>query len=141
MLVALITTGLAFSGVHTAMTAFAADVVIVCNKNVPEDSLSKGEVKNIFLGKKTRWRNDEKIIFVISEASEAHKTFLKEYIGKNAFQYANYWKKQVFTGKGKPPKSFGTEESLLDYVSDTEGAIGYLPSEAPGNTVKTIPIN
>ena len=36
----------------------------------------------------------------------------------------------MFTGKGNPPKSFDTEEALIDYVAKTSGTIGYVSTTA-----------
>ncbi len=120
--------------------AFAGDVIIIANKSVHESSLSSKEIKNIFLGRKTQWSNNKKIIFVTLKGVEVHGIFLKEYTGKTPFQYINYWRKQVFTGKGRPPKSFKTESSLVDYVANTEGAIGYVSPGLNKDIVKTVRI-
>ena len=119
----------------------SAGVVVICNKNVPVDSLDKKEIKKIYLGDKTRWSDDKKIIFVALDSGEEHKTFLKKYVGKSSSQFRNYWKKKVFTGKGKAPKSFRQMEGLLEYVAGTEGAIGYISSELTDDNVKIISEN
>lgn len=31
--------------------------MIICNKKVPDSSLSKDDIRNIFLGMKTEWSN------------------------------------------------------------------------------------
>ncbi|MBW1940195.1 MAG: substrate-binding domain-containing protein [Deltaproteobacteria bacterium] len=117
------------------------DVIIIGNKNVPASSLSKKDIQNIYLGRKTKWDNNQKIIFVTLKKGEVHKRFIKEYVGKTSAQYRNYWKKQVFTGKGKAPKCFDAEEKLVDYVANTEGAIGYISSGTNKDSVKTISTN
>ncbi len=139
-LILIVSTAISIS--FPAITAYADDVIIICNKSVSENSLTKQDIKNIFMGKKTRWNNDRKIVFVIMKESEVHKAFLQEYVGKDSFLYNNYWKKQVFIGRGKPPKSFKTEESLIDYITGTEGAIGYISSSADKDlgTVKVISV-
>jgi ABC-type phosphate transport system substrate-binding protein len=101
------------------------DVVIIGNQTVPEKPLSTTDVQNIFLGKKTKL-NSTKITFVILKAGEVHERFLKEYLSRTPSQYTKYWKKMVFTGKGKAPKAFATEADLVEYVEKTEGAIGYV---------------
>ena len=108
----------------------AADeqLVIIGHKDVA-DSLKKEDIKQIFLGRKTRWANDEKILFVVFAEKETYTTFLKEFVGKTVFQYKNYWKKQVFTGKGRMPKAFKTSEEVIKYVSSTEGAISFTMSQ------------
>jgi ABC-type phosphate transport system substrate-binding protein len=108
----------------------AADeqLVLIGHKDVA-DSLKKEDIKQIFLGRKTRWANDEKILFVVFAEKSTYTTFLKEYVGKTVFQYKNYWKKQVFTGKGRMPKTFKTSEEVIKYVSSTEGAISFAMSQ------------
>jgi ABC-type phosphate transport system substrate-binding protein len=105
-----------------------AGIVIIGNNNIPESSLSKTDIQNIFLGKKTKL-DGAKITFVILKEGDVHESFLKEYLSRTPAQYKKYWKKIVFTGKGKAPKTFKTEEALVEYVKNTEGAIGYIGSE------------
>ncbi|MCP4348533.1 MAG: hypothetical protein GY795_23875 [Desulfobacterales bacterium] len=141
MLILAFIVSLSVAGDFFAQNAFASDdVIIICNKNVCDETLSRKDIKNIFLGRKTEWSNKQKIIFVTLKNKEVHKVFLKEYVGKTPFQYTNYWKKQLFTGKGKPPKSFNTEESLMDYIANTDGAIGYLSSAPEKSKVKIISV-
>ncbi len=107
-----------------------AEVIIICNNSVEDTSLSKKDVKNIFLGKKTKWSDNKKIHFVTLKDSKTHKLFLKKYIQKNSPQFRNYWREKVFTGKARAPKQFTTIDQMLKYVSETEGAIGYVDTNA-----------
>jgi len=119
--------------VQSAFTdAQAADVVIIGNKDIPESSLSKTDIQNIFLGKKTKL-GSTKIAFVILKSGDVHENFLKVYLSRTPAQYKKYWKKIVFTGKGKAPKSLKTEEALVEHVKNTEGAIGYIGSDTAQN--------
>ena len=115
-----------------------ADVLIIANKNVKDSVITKADLKEIFLGKKVQWTDNTKIRFVTLKESDPHKTFLKTYINKSAKQYSNYWRKMVFTGKGKIPKSFATNAAMIKYVSGTSGAIGYIGSSTKPANVKTI---
>lgn len=118
----------------------AAEVVLICNKNVPDSSLDKNDVKNIFLGMKTQWSNGKKIVFVTLGGSEIHDAFLKEFVGKTSFQFVNFWRKQVFTGKGRPPKSFRDEAQMVDFISGTDNAIGYVSQVSVTDAVKKIDV-
>lgn len=117
----------------------AGDILIIANKDVSASELSRNEIRSIFLGEKIRWNDDRKMTFVILKTKE-HDEFLRAYIGNTAAQYLNYWKKMVFTGKSKSPKAFDSPEKLLDYVAETQGAVGYIPSEAYNEKVKIISI-
>ncbi|MCP4348165.1 MAG: hypothetical protein GY795_21900 [Desulfobacterales bacterium] len=118
--------------------AHAGDIVIIGHKNLPVDSLSREEVKKIFLGKKTRWDNNLKITVVTLQTPETHKSFLKDYIRKTPSQFNIYWKKMIFTGKGRTPKSFETVEQILDFVAAAKGAMSYIPIGTDNNKVKII---
>jgi ABC-type phosphate transport system substrate-binding protein len=115
-----------------------ADVLIIANKGVKDTTVSKADLKEIFLGKKVQWVDNTKIRFVTLKKSDPHETFLRTYINKSAQQYSNYWRKMVFTGKGKIPKSFSTSAEMIEYVSGTSGAIGYIGSSTTPTNVNTI---
>ncbi|MBN1381388.1 MAG: substrate-binding domain-containing protein [Deltaproteobacteria bacterium] len=124
-----------------ATCALAADVVVVANKSVAQSSLSKDSLNAIFLGKMTSWKNGARLEFVtLKDNSPVHEDFLSQFIGRTAMQFSNYWKQQVFTGKGRMPKQFASESELIEYVSGTDGAIGYVSAGAAKDSVKIINI-
>jgi ABC-type phosphate transport system substrate-binding protein len=134
----LIFTGLLFLHSYVFVpVSRAGDVFIIANKEVPDDSLTRNDIKGIFLGEKVLWNNQQKITFVILK-TKAHEDFLEKYIGNTPAQYRNYWKKMVFTGKSKSPRAFDTAEEIIEYVANTGGAVGYIPSEAYHDKVKII---
>lgn len=102
--------------------------VIICNAHVFESSLTKKEIKDIFLGKKRKWTSGHEIILTVVYPSKAHDLFVNHYINKTPTQFLTYWKHQVFVGEGRFPKTFSTENEMIDYVKDTDGAIGYIAS-------------
>ena len=102
--------------------------VIVTNPKVT-DTLNKDEIKQIFLGKKTQWNDNSGITFALIDDDELLTAFLKMYIGKSPDQFKNYWKKQVFTGKGKMPKALETSAELMKFLADNQGAISFMRSE------------
>lgn len=132
---------LLFCGLGCLVAGYAlAEVVVIANKGVSQDSLTKDEIKNIFLGKMVKWPDNSSIHFVTSKA-DVHGAFLKMYINRSTSQFRNYWRKMVFTGKGQKPKAFQSDEELIQYVSETQGAIGYVGKDAALKNVKTITVN
>lgn len=105
----------------------ADEILIIGSKDIPADAVSRDEIRNIFLGEKVKWDSGEKITFVLL-MTEVHEAFLKQYLGSTAAQYQNYWKKMIFTGKAKSPKSFSSPEKLIEYVGSSGGSIAYIPS-------------
>lgn len=121
--------------------AFSGDVIFIGNKDVSEAQLSKLDIKYIYLGKKRVWNNNRKVVFATQQRGALQDSFLKQFMGKTAFQFDNYWKKQVFTGKSAPPKIFKSDEEIIKFVSETSGAIGYVSPGANLENVKTISVD
>lgn len=120
--------------------ATAGEMVVIGNPSVSTSELRKQDIKYIFLGVKTKWDDGSDIVFVIQKDYNAHADFLKTYIHKTTFQFANYWKKQIFTGKGFFPQTLLDDQEIIKFVSSTNGAIGYVSSSVNLSKVKTIRI-
>lgn len=105
-----------------------AQVTIIVNKTVNVTQLDRETVERIFLGKKSQWSDGTKVIPAVLKSGNVHKQFVKKYLDRDASQFSTYWKQAIFTGRGVPPKSFETEAELIDFVSETPGAIGYVSS-------------
>ncbi|UCH95786.1 MAG: substrate-binding domain-containing protein [Candidatus Aminicenantes bacterium] len=103
-------------------------VVVITNPDTGISSLKQKEIREIFTGKKKSWENDGKITLAILKNSKIHKQFLKQFVSKTPSQFRNYWREKVFTGEGSSPRTFETEERLINFVSRTKGAIGYISS-------------
>ena len=99
--------------------------ILIANTTVPDRPFSMTEIQNIFLGKVTKIEGT-KITFVILKAGDVHTDFLAVYLSRTPSQYTQYWKKLVFSGKGKSPKALETEDELIRYLAETPGAIGYI---------------
>lgn len=108
-----------------AQEAEAPQFVMIGHASVP-DTLTQDDIKQIFLGRMTR-KAGQPLGFVILKDEVVYPAFVKMYLGKTVAQYTNYWKKQVFTGKGRMPKFLEDPAEILTYVAETEGTITFLP--------------
>ena len=115
-----------------------SDVVIVANKNVAENSLSTEEIKKIFLGKKNKWRDNSPITIVVNKTAPVYLELLDKYVKRTPSQFQNNWKRLVFTGEGKYPRSFSDDEKIIDFVSSNDGAISYVDADKVNDKVKII---
>lgn len=118
-------TGIGFVAPGIVSLAQDGNPVLIAHAEIPERPFSKTEVQNIFLGKVTKIEGT-KITFVILKSGDVHADFLEAYLSRTPSQYKKYWKKLVFSGKGKSPKTFKTEEALMEYIAQTPGALGYV---------------
>ncbi len=131
---------LLFIALMTYPSAFASfeEVILIANNSVLETTLSPTSVKRIYLGLKTRWDDKQKVIPVMLKGGETHEFFVEEVLDKTEAKFSIFWKKAVFSGRGLPPKSFATEQELVEYVASVSGAIGYVSRNTKINNVKVL---
>lgn len=107
----------------SCFSLWANELIIV---HGDKGSLSKTEVKEIYLGQKQQWRDGSKIHLATYDKGNLAEIFTKKYLGKRHSQFLLYWKQLLFTGRGVMPQVVKTEEEMIRYVKKTPGAIGYI---------------
>jgi ABC-type phosphate transport system substrate-binding protein len=123
----------------SASFAGAADILVIANKGVSSGSISKDQLKRIYLGKLSRWDNGDKVNFCLVK-SDLLEQFTQDYLGQSAMNYLKYWKKLVFTGKGSMPPFLEKDEDVIQFVAETKGAVGFVPSGANTDSVKVMSV-
>jgi ABC-type phosphate transport system substrate-binding protein len=117
-----------------------AEMTIIANPLVPDTIISGNDLKEIFLGKRVKWSDNSRIVFVLSEDANAHKAFLDQYVGRSPSQFDMHWRNMLFTGQAQLPMTLKSEQEIIDFVSKTPGALGYVGSPPASNTVKQLTI-
>lgn len=120
--------------------AVAGSVVIVGHPSVRESALSKQDIKKIFLGKKRVWKDGTKIVVAINTDEDLFSRFLKKYVGKSPSQYDNFWRTKIFSGKRSSPQMLDGNQQMINFVKNTEGAIGYISTDSKLDDIKTFSI-
>ena len=114
--------------------------VIVNNSN-STNSLSRKEVSDFFLKKKTKWPDGQKVAPVDQKASsEARKGFTDEIHKKSVSAIKSYWQQAVFAGTSTPPSEKSGDDEVIKYVSVKLGAIGYVSLNADMSKVKELKV-
>lgn len=116
----------------------AQDVVVVANPNVQITTITSGELRDIFTGARTSFRDRTHAIPVTLKGGPAHEVFLHNHLGETPDSFRTFWRKALFSGEGAPPKEFGSEAALLQFVAATPGAIGYVSRVNDAFTVKIL---
>jgi hypothetical protein len=127
--------------VVVSSVASAQDVTLVANESVNIPRISSANVRAIFLGAKTRFSDGSHAVPVTLKGGAVHEVFLRNLVGESAGEFRAQWRRAVFTGQGAMPRAFDSESALLDYVTATPGALGYVSHVPPGCHVKSIPID
>ena len=121
--------------------AGAAELVIIANPDLPGPSLDVKGLQRIYMGKLTRWSNDEAIVPAMLKTGPVHDAFVESYLERSMHRFVTYWRQMVFTGKGMPPRSFASEKELIAFVAITPGSVGYASAEADTQDVKVLSVS
>ena len=104
----------------------AADVAVIVNKSVPLDTITSSHLLDLYTGDIRTWTNGEPVVLIDLKPKTDAKNMFYDYLGKSSSRMKSIWMKNMLSGEGNPPQSFGSEADLLRKVASTPGAIGYL---------------
>lgn len=119
----------------------AQDVVLVANKGVSVSQITEAQVRDIFTGARSRFGDGSRAIPVVLKGGPVHEVFLRKHVGDTPDEFRVRWRKAVFTGQGAMLKEFSSEADLLQYVSATPGAIGYVSRVLEEGSVRILTIS
>ncbi len=124
-----------------SLPAEEMDYVVIVNKSNNVASLSKSQVSRIFLKKVFTWKDGSSIKPIdLPPDSQARKAFTQKVHGRNIYSIKNYWQQMIFAGRQIPPLEKKTEQEIIDYVSSTPEAIGYISLKTNLENVKAIEV-
>lgn len=112
--------------------------VVVVAKNSQIENLTNQHIANIFLARTKRFPNGVKALPIELKNSKVRDVFYQNISGKSPKQLYAYWATLVFTGKGKPPRSYANSAELQTKLLDNLGSITYLPVDQVTDQMKIV---
>jgi ABC-type phosphate transport system substrate-binding protein len=117
----------------------SADVVAVVSSKSSVISLSKSEVIDIFLGKRTRFPDGNSAVPIDQvEGSAARDEFYSRFVSMSAAQLKAFWSKIIFTGRGQPPTAVGTSLDTKKLLLTNPNAIGYIDQSLVDSSLRVV---
>ncbi len=105
----------------------AASFAVIANKSPGETKLEISQVREIYLGNRSFWGSGERIRMArLEDEDPLTKDFLTYVTSMNVQGYLQLWRRKLFAGKALPPRKFSSSKEMIDYVANTEGAIGFV---------------
>ena len=110
-------------------------LVVVIHPDRP-DTLTVGDVRQIYLKKRRYWSDGRPIIPINRDAaSEIRATFSRAVFGPTAGRLATYWKRRYFQGV-LPPATLASAAAVKRFVATEPNAIGYLEADDADDSVR-----
>ena len=128
-----LSTTLLLSVCHASI-AQSNDVLVVANPTSTLSSLSRSEIRQVFMGG-TLSRKYEPVGLSVGDKTRIQ--FNTKVIGLTESRIQSYWAQLLFSGRSKAPKEFNEVNEILNYVATVDNAVGYVPAgtEIPSNLV------
>lgn len=128
--------GLLFSlMVNTAL----AEVVVVVSAQNPTETLSRSELRDIYLGRLNRFSNGAAVEpFDQRESSPVYSEFYRYYLEMTPTQIKAHRSKLIFTGRGRPPPLVTNDVAMANTIATSPRAIGYLDSSITDERLRVV---
>lgn len=105
--------------------------VIVHADVAATSELSRREVRDLFLGRRTRWKGGVPVVPVMRPLSDPLSVaFCTKVLGWPCARVAAHWQREQLAGRAVRPPVKHQEAELIDAVASTPGAIAYVSSAA-----------
>lgn len=105
----------------------ADDFVVIVNSNNPISEISKSDLSGYLLKKKSKWDHGVSVEPAdLDSGSDVRAAFSEVVHGRTVASIKNYWQRQIFSGRGVPPKEVKSDSEMVSHVSGDPGAIGYV---------------
>ena len=117
-----------------------AQVVVIANASIKASDVSAGDMRDIFTGATSTLKGGAAVGPVLLKQGATHDEFLTRYIGKSDSAFRASWRSLVFSGQGTMPHTLDSESAVVEYVSHTPGAIGYITRSTPHDGVKILAV-
>lgn len=123
-----------------AVTAMAADYVIIVNKSSALASVSTAELKRLYTGNVSDINGKKITPANLSLDNPTSIAFLKEIVGMSVPDYKSFWLAEQVRGGSTAPEVKKIASAMVSFVSENPNAIGYIESGSVTGIVKVIPI-
>lgn len=134
--IALASVGLALG---LAVSAVSADVVAVVSSKSPVTTLSKNQLMDIFLGKRTSFPDGSSAVPIDqTEGSAVRDEFYSRIAGMSPPQVKAFWSRIIFTGRGQPPKTVATSLEAKKLLLANPNAISYIDQSLVDGTLRVV---
>jgi ABC-type phosphate transport system substrate-binding protein len=114
---------------------------VIVNPSSVISSIGREELSKIFLRKQLAWRYGEATLPVDQRESSPVREAFTIVVHRRSVQAVSfYWQQQVFSGRGAPPPERPSDTSVVEYVAENPGAVGYVTTATKLNGVKVIQV-
>lgn len=114
---------------------------VIVNPDVELDAVDRNVARLLITMRMPEWPDKRPVtVFVLPDNNPVHQVFAKRVLEVYPYQLRRTWDRQVFSGTGQAPRQVANEQEMIERVSQTAGAIGYVGAPPDSARVKVVEI-
>ncbi|MCS4032605.1 ABC-type phosphate transport system substrate-binding protein [Salinibacter ruber] len=114
-----------------------AQVAVIAHQDVPVDEADAETLKDIYLLEQNKWDDGARVVRFDLNSEGNTKTAFYDHVGQSVSDVKKVWLRKKLSGAAQPPEKVSSDQ-MIDKVSSTSAAIGYVPADAVTDAVKVI---
>lgn len=114
-----------------------AQVSVIAHKNLSVKSIDKSTLKNLYELNSTEVGGTKVKLFTNDSNGDINNKFYSLF-GRSYLEIKKIWLKAKLTGNAIPPIGISSDDEIINKVSSTPGAIGFVRSSSVTGNVKVI---
>jgi len=114
-----------------------AQVAVIANNDVSVDQADAGTLEDIYLLEQSQWNDGSQIVRFDLNTENDTKTAFFAHLGQEFSDVKKTWLRKKLSGEAQPPEKVSPDQ-IVDKVSSTSGAIGYISADAVTDAVKVL---
>jgi len=112
---------------HAVAAQAPVDVVVITHPSTEVESIDQQMLFDFFTRDRLYWKDGQAAtVFDMRERDDVKETFYKHFLGKSPSRVKSAWLKKKLMGEGDPPEALDSAEEVIERVTHTVGAIGYV---------------
>lgn len=133
---------LLLGSLQLSCTALCADdhaILVIANPDSNTDQITESNLRSIFAMRNRIWSTGDTVkVFVLPDDHPAHVLFAKNILHTFPYNLRRIWDRRVYSGVGQSPTVVSSEEEMIEKVSSTPNAIGYVSKRAYKDGAKVL---
>lgn len=114
---------------------------VIVNPDVELDAVDRNLARLLITMRMPQWPDKRPVtVFVLPDNNPVHESFAKRVLEVYPYQLRRTWDRQVFSGTGQAPRQVANEQEMIERVSQTAGAVGYVSSPPDTDLVKVLEV-
>jgi hypothetical protein len=124
---------------HASVADEPVDLVVITHPSSPGHVLSASELRAVFTRVLRDWPDGTPVIAInLASNVPGRAVFDRVVLGMDPDDVAQFWIDQKIRGDRPPPLQLSSAAAIVDLVSRTPGAIGYVPPSALKPRLKVV---